>query len=79
MHFYPVPVKEELNIVLKDNTGNLTFEIYNVQGKLMLRQERLTFNGKNKYSIDVSTLPNGTFIGKAISQGKTISVGKFIK
>lgn len=79
MYFYPVPAKEELNIVLKDNAGNLTFEIYNLQGKMVLRQERMFDKGRTSYSVDVSTLPKGTYIGKAISDGKTISVGKFIK
>jgi hypothetical protein len=39
MYFYPVPAEEELNIVLQDNEDNLTFEIYNLQGKMILRRE----------------------------------------
>ena len=68
LNIYPNPVNTKLNIDL-ENINNFRFEIYNLNGQLVLTGDYLDF-------IDVSKLTNGCYVLKLVSD--EISYSKLI-
>ena len=72
---YPNPVTDQLNIVNPD--GNIqTVTLYNASGQLVLQT---TVNGNPIVEINVSSLPNGFYIGTATLNNQQTATFKFIK
>ncbi len=72
---YPVPLKNELNISLKNN-GNTHIQIYNLTGKAL---KELTFD-QDIISMDFSYLPVGLYLYRINDKhGNLIDSGKFVK
>lgn len=78
---YPNPVKNNLNLLIASPFVNkIKIDITDLAGKLIISREKTVINGNNRYSIDVSTLPAGTYFIKASDINKTQSaVSKFVK
>ena len=69
---FPNPAQSELNVLFKDQIGNIGFEIYNTQGQLV--NEGLIQNNK----IEITNLSQGMYIVK-LHHNKSIITSKFIK
>ena len=67
---YPDPVQNELNV--QTDQTDLTYEIYSMDGKLVLPQDQLT------NSIDVSSLTKGYYLLKLTSKDGVVTE-KFLK
>lgn len=67
---YPIPVKETLNVILKDK-NEFKYEILNITGGIIK-------SGTSKGQIDVNYIHAGTYILKVTQNGK-ITTQKFIK
>ncbi len=79
LKLYPNPVTNTVYFNL-NNTLNKVVEIsvYSISGKLV-KSSYLAMNpGNNKGSVDVSSLPTGTYIIKVVS-GSKVSTQKFVK
>ncbi len=79
MKLYPNPADDILNIRLKEESDNMRFEIINIQGRVVLKQRFNKISENMRLSIDVSSLTKGTYLLKAISGDKVLSIGKFNK
>jgi len=78
--YYPIPVVNVLN--LKFNGKSIEpfrFEICDLSGKTLIKQNYQTNKNNQHFSVDVSTLQKGIYFGKIISDNKIIAVGKFSK
>ena len=72
---YPNPVTDQLNIVNPD--GNIqTVTLYNASGQLVLQT---TVSSSPILEINVSSLPNGFYIGTATLNNQQTATFKFIK
>jgi hypothetical protein len=72
---YPVPAKNEIYIKLnKPNTNEITYTIYNIEGKKMLNVEV----NKTENKIDISKLSTGFYYITAVNKNWT-GKAKFIK
>jgi hypothetical protein len=63
-----------INIKTDYKTANCGFEIYNTEGKIMLKQSL----GNATYPINVESFPAGVYLIK-IKSGENSSIAKFIK
>lgn len=73
---YPVPANDVLNLELLMVEGNeVTVEIYDLQGKLVINETTLLNNG-NAVSINTSSLEAGLYTIK-VKNGTKISTSKF--
>ncbi len=73
-NLYPNPTNNELNISAKTKSTITSIEIYNTIGQILLAIP----NAQNMQKIDVSFLPNGTYILKA-NTSNGVSTIKFVK
>ncbi|UUF13194.1 MULTISPECIES: T9SS type A sorting domain-containing protein [Flavobacterium] len=73
-NIYPTPVKDQLNISLKNNIEIRSIEIYDVLGQLIIAVPNVV----NVSSVDVSKLKTGNYFVK-IKSAKGTSSAKFIK
>jgi hypothetical protein len=71
LHIMPNPAQNS-TLIAWDNTCNGILMLYDYTGRVILEKP---VSGKNS-NIDLSTLPNGTFIVRLISNGETIANGK---
>lgn len=80
---FPNPATEYLTVKFNTKNGNnednnYTLSLYDVTGKIY-KQEHNAISGDNSnYTIDISTIPNGTYY-LAITSGRKIYVKHFIK
>lgn len=76
---FPNPAKDVLNVEIEILTAqNATIRIFNVIGKELKKKEIEANSGINTFTIDVSTLPKGTYIYK-VEVGKAVKLSRFIK
>jgi len=73
MYVFPNPVKSYINIETNDPRAE-SIQIFNMEGKLVLSQPIVQ---KEQLTIDLSSLPNSTYIYKVIGQNKVITTNKF--
>jgi hypothetical protein len=73
-NLYPNPTNNELNISAKTKSTITSIEIYNTIGQILLAVP----NAQNTQKIDVSFLPNGTYILKT-NTTNGVSIVKFVK
>lgn len=65
---YPNPTAGTLYVTVgKDIQGVSSFEIFDVTGKMVSRMDNL--NGRRDISVDISSVPNGLYIGILRSEG----------
>lgn len=72
---FPVPASDQLNVICPQTNQNCHFFILDNNGKVVLKESRV---GSTVHSIDISLLPEGTYIIQIIT-GKTVRVGRFVK
>ncbi len=63
INIYPNPVEERFFIEIS-NVQNTEFDLYNMQGQLLLSQKEVVPYGKNQYEISVAHLPKGIYLLK---------------
>jgi len=71
---YPNPANSHLNIKIEDQSNTFTLDIYNIEGKCMIRKALVS--GIN--SLDIRLLPKGIYLVQVESNNNRISK-KFIK
>jgi len=77
---YPNPVENRLILQLgKIEANNLRFEISNLKGQLLIAKNISDLQLEQSFTIDVSSLSKGVYVGKLISDNKILSAEKFIK
>lgn len=72
---FPNPSKSIITIDLNTSTSSLTFEVFNILGKQIDKQQ---FTNTNTTQVDVSNWSNGLYLIK-ISNGNSIETKRFIK
>jgi hypothetical protein len=68
---YPNPVKDNLNINIKDFSGEISVKIIDVNGREVLNQTITNFNGSN--AIELSRFASGIYILKLTGEGLNYS------
>jgi len=74
---YPNPCSDKLTITYKvTNSENSFFALYSLEGKEILSQQISTDISDGKFTIDVSTIPSGLYMGKFVNGNlsKTVRV-----
>ena len=72
---YPNPAKTDLNIVLPSNLENAQVEVYDILGKIVLKQRlQASFN-----TLDVTNIKAGIYLIKVLGDGNTFGVKQFVK
>jgi hypothetical protein len=74
---YPNPTAGSFTLELteKDDATAVTIEIYNLMGERLLHQE---FSGASLYQVDMSAMPRGMYIVRALN-GESMEVQRIIK
>ncbi len=72
MTLYPNPVKDNLNILLSDNSEIESLEVYDLNGKLILKSSNI------ENTLNVSNLKAGVYLLKIYQDGRC-KTNKFIK
>jgi len=75
---YPNPVQNQLNFILNSSNKNISYSIFNMEGKMMLHKELNAAVQNEIESIDVSTFAAGQYIIQ-VNNGETIATQKFVK
>ncbi len=77
---FPVPAKDELNIMILTSTGNNadSYSIYNMEGKVVFHKVLNSAVEKQEEKIDLSSFENGQYIIQ-LSRGSSISSKTIIK
>jgi len=74
---YPNPVDKQLNFDIQNASGKLYFELFDMQGQLMLRHQ-WNSQGHVVYQVDISENPSGIYFYRISMNGNTV-VGKLVK
>lgn len=74
---YPNPTNNQLHILLPENFGGCTLEVYNLLGEKMLNRTVATTEGKT-ITIDAATLQSGTYFVR-LNNGRQTIAERFIK
>jgi hypothetical protein len=69
---YPNPAKYAINLKLPSSSGNFELRIFNISGQQVLSQR------VSDSAIDISPLPNGTYILRVFDSGRILGTQKFI-
>ena len=78
--YYPIPVTDWLNVTYNNQSmGSIRFEVCDISGKCLLKQNINQIKKGETFHINVSSLKKGIYLGKIFSDNHPISVGKFIK
>ena len=72
----PNPAQEKVILHLQSGLENVTIELYDIQGKLVLSQKQ---QNRNEIEIDMAHLNSGVYIVKVLQDQKVISQQKLIK
>jgi len=73
---FPNPVSKDLNILVKNATGNLQFELFTVSGSKVLDEKWEAANGV--HSVDFSVQMPGIYLYRILS-GQDVVQGKIVK
>lgn len=73
---FPNPVERDLNILVKNATGNLQFELFNVSGSRVLGEKWEAANGV--HAVDLSAEVPGIYLYRILS-GNGVVQGKVVK
>lgn len=76
---YPNPVQEEMKVTLiSDISAEFDMEIFDMQGRLMIKESIEFMTGENSYFYDVNKLSKGTYLVKFSNEEK-IATAKLLK
>jgi len=80
-NIYPNPAKNKLNVTLASPANDkINIEIRDLSGKLVMRQASKIMSGNNNLSLEVASLPAGSYFIKVIdNNGSQTSISKFVK
>ena len=79
VRMYPNPVSDLLYLDLGENNYDFVdFMILDVTGRTV-RSLRLSGNSYEPYSVDVSELPSGIYLGRVMYKNQLIATGKILK
>ena len=71
LNIYPVPATEEISVRFSiQNSSNVSFSIFSVDGKQHSKTEDYLYAGKNTHKINISKLPSGPYILEVIADGE---------
>jgi hypothetical protein len=70
---FPNPARSKLNVMLGSQSKILSIDVLNEMGMLIKRIDSRAFANKQKMEIDVSTLQDGLYILRIITEGRTIT------
>ncbi len=73
IRFYPTIVSDKINFSIDSDLSGLEISIYNLQGVCAKQLHLKEYQKGNEGNIDVSELPNGMYIIKAVSPSGTQS------
>jgi subtilisin family serine protease len=73
---FPNPVGKDLNILVKNATGHLQFELFNVSGSRVLGEKWVAANGV--HAVDMSAQTPGIYLYRILS-GQEVVQGKVVK
>jgi PKD repeat protein len=77
---YPNRVNETLTLQIGDiESNNLSFEISNIKGQVLLKKKITDLHPGQRCVIDVSHVGNGIYIGKLLLGNKVLGTEKFMK
>ena len=78
---YPNPAKSTLNVVVTAPTNDqVSLVVTDLAGKVILQKATQVIGGDNNIAVEVSKLPSGTYMIKAVcNNGCEIPVSKFVK
>ncbi len=78
LHVYPNPVKNSFTVKGIETAGNLSFEVYDLQGRLA--KSDVVSASSTEIEISIATLSPGAYILKAINQsGKVVATSQLNK
>ncbi len=75
---YPNPVKDNLVLISKNNTGKATIRISNANGKVVLTKQLENVQAENQNKINVAALPKGVYYLEFLSDNSKQTT-RFIK
>lgn len=80
-NLYPNPAKNKLNVMIAaPSNDKVNIQISDLAGQILLQQATTVLNGDNKISVDVTTLPAGSYFIRAKgNNGLQTAVSKFVK
>lgn len=82
---YPNPTLNKLNVVLNapiiiGDNNKVTLLLTDVAGKVVMQQQVQLLNGDNNFTINLSSMPSGTYMLKAVCKnGCETVVSKVVK
>lgn len=81
MFIYPNPARDELFLHFSSgDEGMFSFEMLNINGQLISRHETSVIAGhRNRYTFDVSGLPEGVYLLRSYSPDGTVRTERFVK
>lgn len=69
---YPNPNQGRLHVDFESPTeGNTRISVMDLTGRVLLSLDKDCFSGVNQFQLDLSQLPNGTYLLRANQQGKS--------
>jgi hypothetical protein len=69
LHVWPNPATDEVHVAMdRSRNERLSVEVIDVQGRIVLRA---SLNGER--SLDIRTLPTGTYVVKAMTNERTMT------
>ena len=75
---YPVPMQQFLTLdLVSPNAGPLSIELYDMTGRLVIRQQEAAPVGSSRYQVDVRTLATGSYTLRA-TQGSFQATRKIV-
>ncbi|MGB1205378.1 MAG: T9SS type A sorting domain-containing protein [Chitinophagales bacterium] len=78
LKIYPMPTKNELNIVLETTEKQQNLSLYDLNARLIFEEKRATIKGKNYMQIDIADLPKGIYM-LSIENDKEQIIQKIVK
>ncbi len=77
IQLFPNPAHDIINVQL-EQTSDIQYEIYNVDGNLVIKGNAIYLLSKNAYRIPIDNLQNGTYLIKFFGTNQNY-LGRFIK
>lgn len=78
LHLYPNPVKRSFMVTGLENAGNLEFEVYDLQGRLV--ESQVTNASAEMVEISIANLPAASYVLKAFDRnGQVVGTSQLTK
>lgn len=77
---YPVPASRQIRLIIEGGAQErASISIFDMNGRKLMQQSRLTAAGSNSFTLDISRLPAGNYSLHIIQPDGTAITKKFIK